>query len=77
MFDPRAYANPNEFIPNRNWYNHFNFGFGSHECLGRYVGMVMIPEMVRQVFRRDDIKANSAMDYKAGPFPEEYWLQWK
>lgn len=77
MFDPRAYANPDEFIPNRNWYNHFNFGFGSHECLGRYVGMVMIPEMVRQVFRRDDIKANSAMDYKAGPFPEEYWLQWK
>ena len=77
MFDPRAYANPEEFIPNRNWYNHFNFGFGSHECLGRYVGMVMIPEMIRQVFRRDDIKANSAMDYKAGPFPEEYWLQWK
>jgi len=77
MFDPRAYANPDEFIPNRNWYNHFNFGFGSHECLGRYVGMVMIPEMIRQVFRRDDIKANSAMDYKAGPFPEEYWLQWK
>jgi cytochrome P450 len=77
MFDPRAFDRPDEFIPDRNWYNYFHFGFGSHECLGRYVGMVMIPEMIRQVFRRTDIKATSAMDYKDGPFPEEYWLGWK
>lgn len=77
MFDKRAFDNPDDFIPNRNWYNYFHFGFGSHECLGRYVGMVMIPEMVRQVLRRKDIKATSAMDYKDGPFPEEYWLSWQ
>lgn len=77
MFDKRAFENPDEFIPNRNWYNHFHFGFGAHECLGKYVGMVMIPEMLRQVFRRTDIKANGPIDYKAGPFPEEYWLSWQ
>lgn len=77
MFDKRAFDNPDEFIPNRNWYNYFHFGFGSHECLGRYVGMVMIPEMIRQIFRRNDIKATSAMNYKKGPFPEEYWLGWQ
>lgn len=77
MFDKRAFDNPDEFIANRNWYNYFHFGFGSHECLGRYVGMVMIPEMIRQVFRRKDIKADGAIDYKAGPFPEEYWLNWR
>lgn len=77
MFDTRAFDNPDEFMPNRNWYNHFHFGFGAHECLGRYVGMVMIPEMMRQVFRRADIKATDVMDYKEGPFPEEYWLNWK
>ncbi len=75
-FDDRAFDSPDEFIPQRNWYNYFHFGFGSHECLGRYVGMVMIPEMVRQVLIRQDIKAKAAIDYKAGPFPEQYYLSW-
>ena len=75
-FDERAFDSPDEFIPQRNWYNYFHFGFGSHECLGRYVGMVMIPEMVRQVLIRQDIKAKAAIDYKAGPFPEQYHLSW-
>lgn len=76
MFDERAFENPEEFIPGRNWYNHFHFGFGAHECLGKYIGMVMIPEMMRQIFRRKSIHAASAMDFKGGPFPEEYWLSW-
>ena len=75
-FDERAFDSPDEFIPQRNWYNYFHFGFGSHECLGRYVGMVMIPEMVRQVLIRQDIKAKAAIDYKDGPFPEQYYLSW-
>lgn len=76
MFDERAFESPDEFIPQRNWYNYFHFGFGSHECLGRYVGMVMIPEMVRQVLTRQGIKANAPIDYKSGPFPEQYNLSW-
>jgi cytochrome P450 len=77
MFDPRAFENPDEFIPQRNWYHYFHFGFGSHECMGKYVGMVMIPEMVRQVLLRNNIKANGAIDYKSGPFPEAYQLSWE
>ena len=76
MFDPRAFENPKEFIPSRNWYHYFHFGFGSHECLGRYVGMVMIPEMVRQVLLRPGIRAQGAIDFKNGPFPETYQLAW-
>lgn len=75
-FDERAFESPDEFIPQRNWYNYFHFGFGSHECLGRYVGMVMIPEMVRQVLIRQEIQAKSSINYKAGPFPEQYDLFW-
>ena len=44
--------------------NHFNFGFGSHECLGKYVGMVMIPEMVRQVLLRRNLRSKGTIDYK-------------
>jgi cytochrome P450 len=76
MFDERAFESPDEFIPQRNWYNYFHFGFGSHECLGRYVGMVMIPEMVRQVLNRQNVTAKGPIDYKSGPFPEEYHLSW-
>lgn len=89
MFDPYAYEKAETFNPNRNWYHHFNFGFGSHECLGKYIGMVMIPEMVRQIILRDKIAAEGKIGrrngtlYGAGPgsgidgpFPEEFKLAW-
>lgn len=90
MFDSYAFDNPETFNPNRNWYHHFNFGFGSHECLGKYVGMVMIPEMVRQVMLRNKIAGSGKISRKNGalygdgpgagtdgPFPEEYNLAWQ
>jgi cytochrome P450 len=77
MFDSRAFENPDEFDPHRNWYHYFHFGFGSHECLGLYVGMVMIPEMVRQILLRNNVCATGSIDYKSGPFPEEYHLSWE
>lgn len=76
MFDEYAFDDPDSFDPDRNWYHHFNFGFGSHECLGKYVGMVLIPEMVRHILSLDDIKATGKIDYKDGPFPESYHLSW-
>jgi cytochrome P450 len=75
-FDDRAFESPDEFIPQRNYYNYCHFGFGSHECLGRYVGGVMIPEMVRQVLLRQNVAAKAPIDYKSGPFPEQYDLSW-
>ena len=75
-FDERAFESPEAFIPQRNWYNYFHFGFGSHECLGRYVGMVMIPEMVRQVLIKQGVEPKGDIDYKSGPFPESYDLAW-
>ncbi len=77
MFDTYANEDPDEFKTDRNWYHNFNYGFASHDCLGKYIGMAMIPEMVRQVLARTDIHAASAMDYKDGPFPEAYELAWK
>ena len=76
MFDRRTFDRPADFVPGRNWYHHFHFGFGSHECLGRYVGMVMIPEMVRQLMLRPGLRAHGRIDSKGGPFPESYELSW-
>ena len=90
MFDSYAYDKPETFDSNRNWYHHFNFGFGSHECLGKYVGMVLIPEMVRQVMLRNDIAGKGTISRQngarygdgpgagtEGPFPEEFNLAWQ
>ncbi len=77
MFDPKAFESPDEFNVERDWYHTFHFGFGSHECLGKYIGMVLIPEMVRQVLLRPDLKAQGSIDYKSGPFPEQYELSWR
>lgn len=76
MFDNYANDNPDEFNPNRNWYHNFNYGFASHDCLGKYVGMAMIPEMVKQIMRQDNLTQQSEMDYEDGPFPEKYILSW-
>ncbi len=75
-FDEAAFPEPYKFNPKRPWYNTFHFGFGHHECLGKYVGMVMIPEMVRQVFLRPNLKAEMAIDYEGGPFPEKFVVSW-
>lgn len=83
MFDPYAYDQPDEFDPNRTAYHNFVFGYGEHECLGKYVGMEMIPEMVRQVVLRDDLHAEGSISYvnplfpgRQGPFPEAYSVAW-
>ncbi len=76
MFDDFANTNPDEFNPDRTFYHNFNFGFGPHDCLGKYVGMEMIPEMVRQVLLLPQLRATAPIDFKNGPFPESYSLVW-
>ncbi len=76
MFDTYAYDKPDDFNPDRTIYHNFNFGFASHDCLGKYVGMEMLPEMVRQVMLRTNIKSDGPINFKDGPFPEELNLSW-
>lgn len=76
MFDPLHFPDPERFDPTRPYGDSFHFGFGSHECMGRYIGMVMIPEMVRQVLLRPGVHADGPIDFKGGPLPESYSLTW-
>jgi len=76
MFDPAAFDEPDQFNPERAYGQSFHFGFGSHECMGKTIGLIMIPEMVRQVLRRPGIKVVSPMEYLGKPFPEQYHFSW-
>ncbi|WP_163834194.1 cytochrome P450 [Spartinivicinus ruber] len=76
MFDERAFDEPEQFRPGRNWYHQFHFGYGEHQCLGRYVGAEMIPEMVRQVVLLDGLNAEGSIDYEGGHLPQRYQVTW-
>jgi cytochrome P450 len=75
MFDEKAFEHPEEFRAGRNWYHYFTFGYGAHECLGKYVGMVMIPEIVRQILLQPSLRAAGGIVYD-GHMPKSYDLTW-
>jgi len=80
MFDPGLMPDPDSFNPQRPPSSYLHFGLGHHECLGRHVGRVAIPEAVRQILRLPAICAASdetgRIDFAGGPFPEHYWVRW-
>ena len=69
--------NPEQFDPTRPYGKSFQFGFGHHGCIGKMIGMVMIPEMVRQVLLRPDLKQDSEADFGGGPFPQHHRFSWR
>jgi cytochrome P450 len=75
MFDPAALPHPDVFDPGRGPGNQFLLGYGLHECLGRAIASVMIPEMVRQSLRLPGLSVG-AVDYKGGPVPEAWEWRW-
>ena len=80
MFDEREVCKPDEFLIDRPSYHYLHFGYGHHLCLGYYVGLVMIPEILKRLLLRAGLCRASGsagqIDYKGGPFPEEFWVQY-
>ncbi len=76
MFDPELFPHPEEFDSTRPFESYMHFGYGSHECLGKYVGMVMIPEMVRQILLRPELKPEADLDFAGTPYPQHYRVSW-
>jgi cytochrome P450 len=72
MFDVSRFPDPESFDPTRSLDDMFHLGWGHHECLGKYPAMVMIPEIVRQVILRQDLKITTPIDRKGTPFPEVF-----
>jgi cytochrome P450 len=75
MFDEGAYADPAAFDPRRTMYQTFTLGYGHHECLGRAIATVMIPEIVRQCLLLPGLRADGPIVYENG-VPEHFPLRW-
>ncbi len=80
MFDPGLMPDPDRFNPTRPPSSYLHFGLGHHECLGRHVSRVAIPEAVRQLLRLPGIRPASEgpgrIDFAGGPFPAHYRVLW-
>lgn len=76
MFDAASFPDPEQFDPTRALADTFTFGQGIHECLGRAIAAVMVPEIVRQCLRREALTAEAPPQF-AGGVPEHYRLTWR
>ena len=75
MFDEAMFGDPERFDPTRGTEDEFTFGSGLHECLGRAIGQVMVPEIVRQCLLLPDVKPAAPAAFRGG-VPDSYTLTW-
>lgn len=78
-FDSDVIPQPGDFRTDRPNHTGLHFGYGHHTCLGRYVGAVLIPEVIRRVLLRPGVGVikgpKGKIDFQGGPFPESYWIK--
>jgi cytochrome P450 len=77
MFDPAAFPDPNAFdIGRKTPYLHF--GHGLHECQGRHINAVQIPELLTALLRLPGLRrapgASGQIEFD-GPFPNHLILE--
>ncbi|GAA0431819.1 hypothetical protein Acor_03970 [Acrocarpospora corrugata] len=74
--DEEAVAAPEEFRIDRPGFVRLQFGYGAHECVGKHVGVAVIPEVVRRVLRRPGVALppGAAIEFDGGPFPRRFPL---
>jgi cytochrome P450 len=76
MFDATEIPDAETFRTDRPPYHTMHFGYGDHVCLGKYVGMVMIPEAVKRVLLRPGVQLipgdEGKINFQGGPFPEQF-----
>jgi cytochrome P450 len=75
MVDPANVPDPTRFDPTRSQADNFTLGYGLHECLGRAIAEVMLPELVKQVLARPGLREAGPMLIESGA-PEHYPLAW-
>lgn len=75
MRDGRQVPCPDAFCIDRPAYHYMHMGYGEHTCLGDQVGRVEIPEIVKRVLLLPDVRPAGGIDFKGGPFPERYVIE--
>ena len=76
MSDEAIIPEPDAFRTDRPGFLSLHFGYGHHACLGRHVGAMVIPEVIRRVLLRPGVhllpSPEGDLDFQGGPFPERF-----
>lgn len=75
MFDPAGFPDPDRFDPQRDFSASFTFGTGHHACLGRHIAAAMVPEILRQILRRDDLDMGPRPDHRGSSVPQHWQVR--
>jgi len=80
MMDSKAFPEPKAFIPNRKA-EYMLFGYGYHECLGKHINLLTIPEFVAAIFRLSNARPVKGLLGKGGGlydgvFPNNYLVEY-
>lgn len=76
MFDAAGFPAPDRFDSARDFSDTFTFGQGMHSCLGRHIAAVMVPEILRQILRRDGLDPGTGPDFKGGSVPQSWMVHY-
>lgn len=79
MFDPLSFPDPKKFDAKRDA-TYMNYGFALHECYGKYINAVTIPEFVAAVLKLPNIRRASGSvgqgtGLNEGPFPNNFLVE--
>lgn len=76
MFDANELPDPEQFSIDRPNYHYMHFGYGHHTCLGDRIGLMMIPEVIKQILLRPGVRLipgdEGKIDFQDSPFPERF-----
>lgn len=76
MFDASELTEPETFSIERPKYQYMHFGYGHHTCLGKYIGLVQIPEVIKRVLLRPNVRLipgkEGQIDFQNSSFPEHF-----
>jgi cytochrome P450 len=56
MMDERRVCEPHRFKPGRLPYEYIHFGYGLHECFGRYINQATLHRMLKPLLRRPNLR---------------------
>lgn len=76
MRDGRQLPDAGQFRSDRPYYHYMHMGYGMHTCLGNYVGQIEIPEVIKALLLKKNLRrapgAAGQIDMRGGPFPESF-----
>jgi cytochrome P450 len=79
MMDDSVLDGPQQFVLGRPGYQYLHFGWGMHQCFGKYISQVQVTELVRSLLLLPGLRraaGDAGQLVYEGPFPKSFTVAW-